>query len=279
MYYADGSGSMQEEDVDDLYGEFRRRGLKRDTKRTLDVLLHTFGGDASTAYRLAQVIRDFADVISFVIPEYAYSGGTLTCLAGDEVLLGACACLSPIDVTLGSSETRGIQLLNIDYYMQFVRDCREGIEKMLKQGRFTGKTDVDSALLVEMVRQVGALNVGRFFRERTMTGHYADRLLSDYMLRDQLNKEHLSEKIIRKLLFEMPSHHFEMDYHILNEINLPVHEMPEQESDIMKELVSMLDDLTSAGVICKDVEKDYKMPFFRLYVGDEIDSGANRKEK
>jgi len=277
LYYPDMYGSMRDEDVKDLYGEFRRRKWTRDAdKRSLDVLIHTFGGDPIASYRIAQVIRDFTNHVIFLVPEHAYSGGTLTCLSGDEIRLGAYAVLSPIDITLGSGEVRDrVQLLNIDYFMEFVQDCRRQIERMLKKERVTAGTKVDCELLVEMTKQVGALNVGRFFRERTLTGHYADRLLKDYMLSGRLNREHLSQEIIRKLLFEMPSHSFEMDYHICKEIGLPVEEMSEQESDITKELITMLEALTRTQTICKDIEKDYKMPFFRLYYEEESAGDAS----
>jgi hypothetical protein len=254
IYYPNGYGSMEKEDVSYLYGEFRRRGWSRDKiKPSLDVLLHTFGGDPVPAYRIAQLIHDFAENVVFLVPEHAFSGGTVTCLSGSEIRLGAHAGLSPIDITIGT-ESRGVQLLNIDYFKDFACDCRKQVEKMLrKEGRANSTTDVDSALLVEMTRQVKALNVGLFFRERMLTGHYARRLLIDYMLRDNSNKDHLSEQIIQRLLFEMPSHNFDMDYHILREMNLPVEEMDEHESDLTKGLVHSLDDLTKAQIICKDV--------------------------
>jgi hypothetical protein len=271
------------EDVKDLYSEFRRRAWTRDKLRpSLDVLLHTFGGNPTAAYRIAQLIRDFAEHVVFLVPEHAYSGGTLTCLAGNQIRLGAHAGLSPIDITMGGGpeSRRGIQLLNIDYFREFACECRSRMEKMLKEdGRPNSTTDVDSALLVEMTRQVKALNVGLFFRERTLTGHYAKRLLNDYMLRDALNKDHLGDEIVTQLLFEMPSHLFEMDYHILKEIRLPVEEMNEHDSDMAKELVRILDGLTRSQVICKDVSEDYKMPFFRLYAGEEDGDDSSRKEK
>ena len=280
LYYPDGDGTIKEEDIEDIYGEFRRRGWVRNSDPcSLDVLFHTFGGDPIAAYRIAQIIRDFSNNVVFLIPEHAYSAGTLTCLSGNEIRLGAYAALSPIDITMGSRPTsEGVQLLNIDYFMQFVASCRAQIEQMLKNNRIKGNTDVDCQLLVEMIKQVGALNVGRFFRERTLTGDYANRLLNDYMLSDNLNKKQLSQDIIHKLLFEMPSHSFEMDYHICKEIELPVVEMSESESDITKKFISMLEELTKMHIICKDVGNEYKLPFFRLYNKEEaIINDANPK--
>jgi hypothetical protein len=78
MYYPDKDGYMTSDDVRDVHDELRRRGFSRDKMAEfLDVLLHTYGGDPNSAYRVAQVIRDFAKNVDFLIPFHAYSGGTL----------------------------------------------------------------------------------------------------------------------------------------------------------------------------------------------------------
>jgi hypothetical protein len=167
--------------------------------------------------------------------------------------------------------------------MDFAQKSRLQIEEMLndflqdvsKEGspivRPRPATDVERHLLVEMVRQVGALNVGRYFRERTLTGHYAFRLLSDYMFSNSSNKQSLCDDIATKILFEFPSHEFEMDYHICRDLGLPVSEMNDAESEKTKLLVNELDDLADRGVICKQLDETYKAPFIRLYpLGEKV---------
>jgi hypothetical protein len=216
--------------------------------------------------------RKYAKKTSFLVPFHAYSGGTLLCFSGNRIDLGGYAVLGPIDITVG-----GIELASIDYFMNFAERCRENIERMLGkviQDRAnvpspivnpTPCSEVECALLVEMVKQVGALNVGRFFRERTLTGHYAFRLLHDYMFGSEPNKKSLSENISNQILFEFPSHDFDMDYHICKELGLPVFEMTETESDKTKSLVNKLDALSENDVICRRITDTYKSPFFRLY--------------
>jgi len=271
MYYPGSEGSIRDSDVRDVYNEFRTRGCSKSGQegRALDVLLHTYGGDPIASYRLAQVIRDFSNNVVFLVPEHAYSGGTLLCLSGNTIRLGACAALSPIDITLGvgtEQEDQAIQLLNVDYYLKFVTDCRHTIEEMLEKKHENGKTtNVECELLGKMVEQVGALNVGYFYRERTITGHYANRLLIDYMLVNKLNKKDLASRIIQTLLFEMPSHNFSMDFHICQEMSLPVEEMADDESDMTKQLVYELTNAAQDGIICREVANNYKLPYFRLY--------------
>lgn len=102
MYYYETAGRISHEDVEDIYDEFRRRGWNRDDLHDdLDVLIHSYGGDANASYRVGQILHDFAKNIVFLAPFYAMSGGTIVCLGGKEIRLGAYASLSPIDIRLG----------------------------------------------------------------------------------------------------------------------------------------------------------------------------------
>lgn len=62
LYYPDDGGSMGDDDVEAIYGEFRRLGYSKDANRIkeLDVLIHTAGGKPSAGYMVAQVLRRFA---------------------------------------------------------------------------------------------------------------------------------------------------------------------------------------------------------------------------
>src|SRR5262249_35813121 len=150
----------------------------------LDLLIHTNGGDPIAAYRIGQVVRSLAVEVDVLIPEYAYSAGTLLSFAGDSIRLGDFAGLSPIDITLtepSSREVGGVQLASVDSFIEFAKRVRQQIENLLNLYQREGIcTTVDSDLLVEMVKQVGALRVGKYYRERVTTGHYAEVLLETY---------------------------------------------------------------------------------------------------
>jgi|SRR5256885_13735877 len=266
MFYDEGGGRIIHDDVRDVYDEFRRRGRTAKVQfKQLDVLVHSFGGDADACYRIAQVIRDFAANVTFLVPFHAASGATLVCLCGDEIRLGAYAALGPIDISIGD-----IELASIDNFREFAADCRRDIETVLEEGESTRSTDVESVLLREMVAQETALGIGSLYRVSSLTGHYAFRLLHDYMFNGRSDRSTKAQKIADGLLHTYPSHDFVLDYHMSSELGLPVSEMEEEESDLTKSLVDMLGYLTQQQVICKDLgEVDegemLKAPFFRLY--------------
>ena len=89
-------------------GQLREAGVtKEDKLQSLDVLVHTFGGDPTGAYRLGQTLRLLSSKLEFLVPEYAFSAGSLLCLSGDMIWLGDNAGLSPFDITLKEGTGRG----------------------------------------------------------------------------------------------------------------------------------------------------------------------------
>lgn len=269
LYYADAYGQMRDADVRTVYDEFRRNvWQKSNPKGKVDVIVHTYGGVPFVGYMVAQVIRDFSKHVNFIIPEYAFSAGTLLCLSANEILLADHALLSPIDITLQSvrkSGTEITELVSIDYFMKFAEDCKLKMESMIAEQDLEASSTVDSDLLVQLVKEVGALNVGKFYRLRQYSEQYAMRLLTDYMFASEQNSQHLAEEICKKLLYEYPSHNFVMDYHLCDVLGLPVVEMNQSESDKAKNIIRKLRTLTDSGIVCKNVDKDYKIPFIRLY--------------
>lgn len=277
MYYPDAYGNISDQDVRDVYEELRRPGWSRENQIDgLDVLLHTYGGNPVATYKIAQIIRDFAHNVAFLVPEHAYSAGTLLCLAGNEIRLGDYAGLSPIDITVrvpSSTPEEEIQLLNIDYFIEFTTQCKKYMEQMLREEKLECRSDLESALLEKMVEQVGAMTIGKYFRERTITGHYAQELLDGYMFTNERNKEVLRNGVIARLLMQSPSHDFHMDLHLCRSIRLRVREMSVIESDRTRELADFLTELAIQGVICQDIDEDEKAPFIQLFIPQPYSGG------
>jgi hypothetical protein len=65
----------------------------------LDLLLHTPGGDVDQAERIVMMCRKAIGNGAFrvVVPDSAKSAGTLMALAADEIVMGFCSELGPID--------------------------------------------------------------------------------------------------------------------------------------------------------------------------------------
>lgn len=64
---------------------------------TLCVLIETGGGYIETVKRLVDVMRRHYKEVSFIVPNYAYSAGTVLVLSGDRIFMDYYSVLGPID--------------------------------------------------------------------------------------------------------------------------------------------------------------------------------------
>jgi|SRR5665213_462647 len=269
LYYPSGS-SMTEMDMGEVYQTFRSSGVTVESRLPgLDVLIDSYGGNPVAGYRLAQLIRDMTLDAAFLVAERAYSAATLLCLAGNEIRLGHYAGLSPIDITLISEPSEGkreeVELATVDGFIEFAKNARKAIEDQLRKMDSDVGTNVDSELLVAMVRSVGALQVGKFFRERNVTGFYAKELLGTYMFSNFSDRIERTDDLVQNLLHGAPSHYFHLDYHLCKNWKVVIEEMCTQESDLAKKVVEEIENATANGVICQKLSRKRRMPFFGFY--------------
>ncbi len=80
--------------------------LSETTRDHLVVLLQTPGGAMETVERLVSVMRNHYEKVSFIIPNYAYSAGTVLALSGDSIYMDYYSVLGPIDPQYSDSEGR-----------------------------------------------------------------------------------------------------------------------------------------------------------------------------
>lgn len=140
------------------------------------------------------------------------------------------------------------------------------VEQMLEDmGRMHSTSTVDSDLLVQMVKEVGALKIGRYYRERNLTGLYAEILLDAYMFGDVSDGKDRRANVVKHFLFGAPAHEFHLDFHLCRSWHLNVQRMPTLESDLTLRAVESLENLTDAGIICKKLNASIRMPFIQYY--------------
>ena len=79
--------------------------VRDNSKQThLIVLLETTGGYMETVERLVAVMRAHYEKVSFVIPNFAYSAGTVLALSGDKIYMDYYSVLGPIDPQYRSAD-------------------------------------------------------------------------------------------------------------------------------------------------------------------------------
>jgi Serine dehydrogenase proteinase len=70
---------------------------KTDPSTALTVVLTTTGGVVEVVQRIVATIRHHYKVVNFVIPDYAYSAGTVLAMSGDAIFMDYFSRLGPID--------------------------------------------------------------------------------------------------------------------------------------------------------------------------------------
>lgn len=94
--------------LDDEFRVVLEKIKEQGTQDYLVVMLQTMGGFMETVERLVAVMRTHYKRVSFVIPNYAYSAGTVLALSGDSIYMDYYSVLGPIDPQV---ESRDGQLL------------------------------------------------------------------------------------------------------------------------------------------------------------------------
>jgi ClpP class serine protease len=144
--------------------------------RRLALVLMTDGGSSAAAWRLANLLRQWADAVEVWIPGRALSAGTMIAIGAGRIVMARSGVLGPIDPSLigplgpvaGSGGSR------VPVSVEAVTGYLEAAQKTM------GITE-DPALaqvLVQLAGQVHPLVLGQVFRSREQARAMAFRLLA-----------------------------------------------------------------------------------------------------
>ena len=92
--------------VDDLFRRIiEEKRLETPVRKKLVVILTTNGGYVNVVHRIVDTMRHYYDVVDFVVPNYAFSAGTVLVLSGDGIYMNYYSRLGPIDPQIYSTTT------------------------------------------------------------------------------------------------------------------------------------------------------------------------------
>lgn len=98
-----------------------------DKRDSLMVVLTTTGGSAMAVERYVNIIRKHYEKVSFVVPDYAYSAGTIFCMSGDEIWMDYFSVLGPIDPQVKNKEGKFVPALGyLDKVNSLIDKSRNG---------------------------------------------------------------------------------------------------------------------------------------------------------
>lgn len=76
---------------------------------SIDVLLHSPGGQPDATERIVHILRNKFKEVHFIVPHSAYSAATMLALSGDSITLHPSATLGPIDPQINGTPARSIK--------------------------------------------------------------------------------------------------------------------------------------------------------------------------
>ncbi|MGD8562472.1 MAG: hypothetical protein PVG03_08050, partial [Desulfarculaceae bacterium] len=101
--------------------EVERLASQENKRDALAVVVETTGGFIEVTERLHRIFRHHYDNVSFIVPNFAYSAGTVLVLSGNEIWMDYYGVLGPIDPQL----KKGEDLLPGIGYLQKYKDLVE----------------------------------------------------------------------------------------------------------------------------------------------------------
>lgn len=96
-------------------------------KNRLLVMITTYGGDAQVVERLVNIFRHHYEEVDFIVPDYAYSAGTILCMSGDNIYMDYYSALGPIDPQVLSKEGKWVPALGyLDKINELIVKAKNG---------------------------------------------------------------------------------------------------------------------------------------------------------
>ena len=118
-------------------------------KDKIYVMLTTTGGSAIAVERYVNILRHHYNEVNFIIPDCAYSAGTIFCMSGDNILMDYSSVLGPIDPQVQNKDGKWVAALGyLDKVNELIEKARsKDPDNQLTQAEFLILKDIDLAEL------------------------------------------------------------------------------------------------------------------------------------
>lgn len=217
----------------------------------LDLVIHSGGGLAHSAYQIVELLRLHTDCLNACVPFWAKSAATLLSIGADKIVLGERAELGPLDVQMYEEKQAGrgertsalnpfktleqLQNFSVDALssaMGFIVDVYEmSYDESLRHA-----VAFVEATTGPLVSRLDPEKLGEYNRELSVAVEYGTRLLSRYGGHNAPSARKLAEHLV----FGYPSHEYIIDYRELQDLGLDVELFGEAERPAAKSLLNVI---------------------------------------
>ena len=188
-----------------------------DEVQEIDLFLATKGGLAEQVERFVDFMRPRFSDVSFLIPSYCMSAGTLFALSGNNIYMTSGACLGPIDPQMVTKTGIYAPAQSLLRLMRMIQS--EG-QRQIEEGKQISWT------LIELLDSIDKKELGNAISQTDYSVSIATKYLQNYKLcnLDESERETKSGEIAKTLADHETwlSHGHSIRSNVLNEIGLDV---------------------------------------------------------
>ena len=231
-------------------------GLKKSNK--LSVLLHSPGGNIDDAYRIILALREHAEKLDVLVPDWAKSAATFFCLAADNILMGRYGELGPLDpqrLDRRGSVVRSSALESFKALEQLLQYSLDSLDGMVLHLLDSAPLDIPyaiehaqplfSAIVSPLYSKVDLHELGEAGRDLSISEEYAVRALKRWGQPQSTDDER--RRIARRLVWDYPTHAFVIDLREAREIGLNASELDEETDLLCRNIATTCEDYVGIG--------------------------------
>jgi hypothetical protein len=213
-------------------------------KDTLYIILTTPGGSAVTVERIVNIIRYHYKEINFIIPDYAFSAGTIFCMSGDNIYMDYYSVLGPIDPQVQNKDGKLVAALG---YLDKVNDLLDKARKNeISNAEFLILKEFDLAELREY-EQAKELTIDLLkkwlvkYKFKNWTNHKSDgKIVTE---NDKIDRaEDIADKLSNNCLWK--SHGRPINIEVLRDLKLIIEDygQDKEKSNLIRNYYQLLND-------------------------------------
>lgn len=105
------TGAIHEGISPKMLGVIEDLAKTEEKKEIIYIILTTPGGSAHAVDIYVNILRHHYKTVNFIVPDYAYSAGTIFCMSGDNIFMDYYSVLGPIDPQVQNKDGRWVAAL------------------------------------------------------------------------------------------------------------------------------------------------------------------------
>jgi hypothetical protein len=227
-YYMHPSATINNEDVDFFYTHIR--DLQSEVPVIL--ILVSNGGSGTAAWRIANLLKNYCNHLTVVVPSRCASAATLLSLSAEKILFGPAGYLTAIDTSLthALNPRQNDRSQPVPVSVDQVNRIKKSIEDDLKNHSSS------KSLSEILFDKIHPLVLGELERTSNLSKMIARNMLS--LRTDKLADEDI-EKLVDILNDSFPTHGYPIVLKEAIQIGLPAEQLPKELSYLAWELIKL----------------------------------------